>query len=163
MDIRERMLNEAIHRMTLLGLPQDVIDDLRYFDIKAISTHGGKIEDLPDEYQFLIDKFEIDTGCFVYHVIVEQFKNKRFLYLLCVYTDEIDNKENLKTAHELISNPSAFKEKFPVLVVQRMDLYGQTLKKYFEEPFSIKVSPKPNGGLKYIGFAKVPKFNWVIL
>lgn len=158
----EKTLNEAIDRMYLLGLPPWVVYNLKYFNVRTVSMSGGNVEDMPEEYQILIDKFERDTGSYVYHVLVDEYKNKRFLYLLCVFFDEIDNKGYLETAKELISDPSSFKQKLPVLVAQRIDLCGHTVK-YHEEPVAIKVIAELNRALKYAGLAKVPKFKVLVL
>lgn len=156
MITKEEMLNEAINRAYMLSLPPCVVYNLIYSNARTVSMPGGNIADMPEEYQFFIDVFEEETGNFVYHVLVDECKDKRFLYLLFVHSDDFEDRESLKTIHELISNPHGFKEKSPVLMAQRIDIDRHGFK-IFNDILAINVITEFDRGLKYAGLAKASK------
>lgn len=49
---KEEMIDEAIDRMYMLGLPPCAVYNLMYSNIRTVSMPGGNVEDMTEEYQF---------------------------------------------------------------------------------------------------------------
>lgn len=154
MITREEMINEAINRLYMLGLPPYVVYLFMYSNEKTVSRKGN-VERLTAEEQFFIDAFENETGAIVYHVLVDECKDKRFLYLLFVDQRDLD-QETSEVIHEMISEPKSYKESYPVLFAQRIDICSNGFK-IIPNALAIKVDAKINKGLKYAGLTQFSK------
>lgn len=99
---KKQMKDEAIHRMKILSLHPNVIQDFETQDVLN-SSHAGILFWLTDEQKKSVQKFEEESGNLVYHVIENQYLEiGRMLTLLYVspYMDEWDRDRKELAAGE---------------------------------------------------------------
>lgn len=65
----EKMKQEALERMKILGLHQNVLDEFEKEGKLNLSDPGAALFWLNDKQQELVDSWESETGNLVYHVI----------------------------------------------------------------------------------------------
>lgn len=97
---RNEMKNEALARMHILKIHENVINDLKNDDMVNVSFFGCGILYWPTDKQIeLIKKFEDQYNCLVYHAISSTTEIGELLTLLYISQYESDwptDREDLK-------------------------------------------------------------------
>lgn len=74
MEIKERMKEEALKRMKLLGMHKNAISEFEKENRLNKSVMYGMLFWLTEEEKQLVNQWQEETGNLVYHVIENQFE-----------------------------------------------------------------------------------------
>ena len=102
--MKAKQRTEALKRMELLKLHENVIDDFKEISLLNQSEHGGILYWVEGEMERKIREWEEKTGNLVYHVIHDYTEFGELLSLLYVstYEDEWEtDKEDIQDGYPL--------------------------------------------------------------
>ena len=106
MATREAMKKEAVARMKNLGMFPQVVKEFEEDGVLEQSENGGYLYWLDDDAKEMGSRFERETGCLVYHVILSYTSIGKMYSLLYVCSEEEewemdreDLKEGIAIAH----------------------------------------------------------------
>lgn len=106
MTTREEMKKEAVARMKSLGMLPQAVKEFEKAGVLEQSENRGVLYWLDDETKEMVSKFEQETGCLVFHVILSHTNIGKMYSLLYVCSEEEeweldreDLKEGIAIAH----------------------------------------------------------------
>ena len=99
----EEVRKEAIKRMKLLELKDEVIHEFKDNNILYVSNLGGNLAITDIEQKQLIRELEEDKNILIYHLIHQTTQNRDVIY--CLFIDT--NKENWEADKEDLKNQFA--------------------------------------------------------
>ena len=99
----EEVRKEAIERMKLLELKDEVIHEFKDNNILYVSNLSGDLAITDIEQKQLIRELEEDKNILIYHLIHQTTQNRDVIY--CLFIDS--NKENWKADKEDLKNQFA--------------------------------------------------------
>ena len=99
----EEVRKEAIKRMKLLELKNEVIQEFKDNNILYVSNLGGDLAITDIEQKQLIRELEENKNILIYHLIHQTTQNRDVIY--CLFIDS--NKENWKADKEDLKNQFA--------------------------------------------------------
>ena len=99
----EELKKEAVERMKLLKLKDEIIQEFKERNILYVSNLGGTLTVASDEQLKLIKQLEENKNIVIYHLIHQTTQHRDVTY--CLFVDS--NKENWKADREDLKNQFA--------------------------------------------------------